>query len=64
MCGGGDIGRGCLMAIELQSHKNFQRSTHKTVPVVNKQRIGASLEELVHYMQGSQCILFINRTRK
>lgn len=64
VCGGGDIGRGCLMTIKLQSHKNFQRSAHKTVPAVNKQRIGASLEELVHYMQGFQCILFINRTRK
>lgn len=61
---GGDIGRGCFMAIKLQSHKNFQRSAHKTVPVVNKQCIAASLEELVHYMQGFQCILFINRTRK
>lgn len=52
------------MAIKLQSHKNFQRSAHKTVPVVNKQCIAASLEELVHYLQGFQCILFINRTRK
>lgn len=47
LCVGGDIGRGCFMAIKLQSHKNFQRSAHKTVPVVNKQRKGASLEELV-----------------